>query len=122
MKRRINQYTNCVEEVRSDKSGSNDSAYTFENQFVFHDNQEGDPKKFNAGFDIRPLDKEIYGGQAALESERKFALKTAGNTHRSGSNPRLPTSARRNFDTARNRVTTQGDVQSSIDSFNHDFK
>ena len=38
MKRRINKYTGCVEEVKSDKSGSNQSAYTMEDQFEFYDN------------------------------------------------------------------------------------
>ena len=122
LKRRINKYTNCVEEVRSDKSGSNDSAYTFENQFVYHDNQEGDPKLFNAGFEIKPLDREIYGAQAALESQRKHSLGTAGVTQRSASNQQLQSSGRAKLGKDKKRGATRGHVHSSSEALNHEFK
>lgn len=66
LKRRINKYTGCQEEVLSEKSGSNESAYTYEDHYEYYDNNDGDPKEFNAGFETRPLDKEIYGINAAL--------------------------------------------------------
>lgn len=66
--------TGAEREVLSEKTGDNDSAYTYENEYEYEDNDIGDPKVVNAGFDIIPLDEEIFGMSAAKESKRKRAL------------------------------------------------
>ena len=75
LKRRVNTYTGCLEEVRSEKSGSNASAYTYENHYEYVDNAAGDPKLVNAGFDVGPLDGELFGAEAASLSRRRFEEK-----------------------------------------------
>jgi len=59
-------------EVLSDMSGDEEKCYKYIDQYIYTENDEGDPLTNNAGFEDQALDKEIFGYEAALQSLKKF--------------------------------------------------
>lgn len=71
----MNDETGDIQEVLSDISGENESCYSTKEVFEYKDNEKGNALENNEGFDIRPLDAEIFGEKAAKESRRKHNIK-----------------------------------------------
>ncbi len=61
LKKWTNSETGEMMQRISEKSGSNDSAYTSKtlNQYIYNDDE--DFLRANSGFQIRPLNPDIYG-------------------------------------------------------------
>ena len=56
-------------------SGDQESCYEYEERFVYEDNEIGNSLLTNEGFDIRPLDEELFGKKAAEISHKKHNIK-----------------------------------------------
>ena len=56
-------------------SGDSGNCYRMEENFIYVDNEKTPALANNEGFDIRPLDPEIFGEKAAKESKKKQNIK-----------------------------------------------
>lgn len=64
-KRKRNVETGEIYQKLSEKSGSRDSAFTFVTLKEYEYNDNEDFYRFNKGFELQPLSKDIYGEKAA---------------------------------------------------------
>ena len=71
-KKKKNVETGEIYHKLSEKSGSRDSAFTFITIKEYDYNDYEDFYRFNKGFEIHPLSKDIYGEKAANNSIKKF--------------------------------------------------
>lgn len=75
-KKKFNPQTQKEEEYSTDMSGDESDCYQFKyDPFLYNDKSDVDLAKVNKGFQLRPLDHEIYGLKKAMESKIKFMHK-----------------------------------------------